>query len=154
MTVLWGILLVLLVGIVPIIVCSVLSWRASTYASALAATSIAHALGGALLLGSLLLVVPRFRSVFADFGVPLPTATVWVIELSGVSVRFSLVLVPVALILLAADVVIIWLLMSHESTRRLGKLWAAYLSMAVMFANLILIAALFVPLLSVFHSLT
>lgn len=154
MTVLWGMLLVLLVGIVPIIFCSVLSWRSRTYVAALAATSIAHALGGALLMGSLLLVVPRFRGVFSDLGVPLPTVTVWVIELSDVSVRFALVLVPLALVLLAADIVVCWLLMSHESTRRLGKLWAGYVTIAVTVSDLLLIVAVSVPLWTVFSSLT
>jgi type IV pilus assembly protein PilC len=75
----------------------------------------------------MLFVVPRFKQLFAEFGMKLPWATEKIIGISDWLVNYWYVAVLVALALLALDGAIVFLCWQRRSTRIVGILWVLLL---------------------------
>jgi hypothetical protein len=113
-----------------------------------------HAFVLLLLVGGLVVVVPRFTKIFADFQMKLPFATDLLITISELMVQF-IFLVPFALIgLLFVDGLVLVHLRRQERTRGLAWLWFVLLLILMMLAIGGAVVAMFMPLIELMEGLS
>ena len=106
-----------------------------------------------LFVGAMVFVVPRFGKVFGDFDTDLPTATWYVLSLSGALQRFFCFLgLPVMLGLLATDAAACVLLHGLVG-KRAHRIWSIVITLMILLSAVSCGLAMYLPLRSVVHSL-
>jgi type II secretory pathway component PulF len=109
-------------------------------------------LWGCLCVG-LVLYVPRYKKIFADFALVLPGATVAVIAVSDWIANYWYVLLLSLPFLFAPDVLIILLLWRRGSSV-LGRLWAGLMIVLPLLAAAVVVIALYLPLTKLYEGLS
>jgi type IV pilus assembly protein PilC len=98
----------------------------------------------AVLLVGLVLVVPRFKRIFMDFGLALPAATQAVIAVSDWAAAYWYVLILSVPFLLAPDVAVVYWL-ARRPGRALSCLWFVLMIALPLLAMVLVFVAIYLP---------
>ncbi|MFN0021093.1 MAG: hypothetical protein ACKVP0_22775 [Pirellulaceae bacterium] len=111
-----------------------------------------HGLALLILVGVLLVVVPRFDQMFQEFGLKLPLASVVVINLSQSLGGFGILIVPVGLILDAGMLCLLFLV--NGMPRWFRSLWCRGMLFLVGGTVLVIALGIILPLLRLIQGIS
>jgi len=97
--------------------------------------------------------VPTFEQIFKDFDTELPKMTQWAITSSHYSAYYSFVILPLIVVLCAADLMIIYHLYLRSGAAILRWLWLAFMLLVPLGLTALTVLATYLPLLSLTRQL-
>ncbi len=112
---------------------------------------------GALWIGLvtvLLRIVPRYKRVYADFGMKLPLLTEWLIDISDLMLEFWPLLIVVMAVFLALNGGISFLLYSYRSLRWAYWLWFTFMALLPLGAGFLVALGIWEPLTELYEGLS
>jgi type II secretory pathway component PulF len=120
--------------------------RIASAAAWAAALTLVHALLLLSWAAAMILYVPRRGRFFTNHDMTLPWLAQLVLDLSHWMVDYWMVVFPVVLLLLAADLVALFLCLRGTNARWLGWAWSALAALALLGIWVVSVVGLWLPL--------
>jgi len=117
-------------------------------------TVVVHALLWGGVFGMLVLQVPTFVQIFADFDTQLPVSTQLLITISQLAVRFWFLLIPLMFLGLCVDFFVLFLLYGHQGTGAYRAIWSGAIIIGAIVFMVFVHFSLWMPLNALIENLS